>query len=166
MDGCKCRLRIPPSFQGSTRRSGGLRTDGSYGETAINSSSRLMQRDKLGELVAATSGRQPVPAVVNSIKRDVYAGPTRRPERGRGIMSSRIARLLEVATTPSKASFASGRPSGDPGTTPLSTPKNSANRSPSASSHDSICRTTTRKRINGLGCGSQSVTSEGAQVNS
>ena len=46
------------------------------------------------------SGRQPSSALLaNSINRDVYAGPTRRPDPALGIMSCLIALRREVAMT-------------------------------------------------------------------
>ena len=42
-----------------------------YGATIISPSSRLIQRDRLGDRRAALSGRQPVEVVANSISRDV-----------------------------------------------------------------------------------------------
>ncbi len=69
------------------------------------STSRRMHRPKLSERPAACSGRQLV--LTNSISRDEYAGPTARPLRGRGNISSRTARRRDLPASVTSSRLAS-----------------------------------------------------------
>ena len=124
-----------------------------------------MHLAKLGEFAIAIFSRQPnFVSDAKSISLDVYAGPTRRPEPARGVMSSRTAARRDAATRASTLSFASAIESGLAGIALRFTAKNWAKRSASASNHDSTYRTTTRRRMCWLGAGNQSEASAPAHI--
>jgi len=111
---------------------------------------------RLSEFVAATSGRHPKSVSwMNSIMRDVYAGPTGWPLPVWGTMSSLIALRLDLLARSTITRLGSAMVSGFGGTSAAGTLRNLLIRCESASSHASSSRTTTRSRIRREGSGSQ-----------
>lgn len=135
---------------------------------AFRSRSRqARQRRKLSARLAATLHRQPdLQLVTNSINREAYAGPTLRPLPSLGIISSRIARLVEWRTRFTNVCFGSASLSGWIGIRPSGTAKNEATRSGSPRSHDSTSRTAIRKHIFGAGLASRRLFNGGAHSSS
>jgi hypothetical protein len=124
-----------------------------------------MHRRRLSEFFTATSGLQPSSvSCVNSIIREVYAGPTACPLPGLGTMSSRIARRLDFRASSTICCFGSATVSGSTGTWEGFKPKNLPRRSGSAMSQASTSLTATRNRISREGVGSQRGNTSGAQA--
>jgi hypothetical protein len=127
-----------------------------------NETNRSIHRLRLSERFAASFGCHPTcSSSMNSIRRVVYSGPTDRPLPCLGTRSSRIARDLDCLAKFTSTVLGWARPSGLSGTRCILILRYRAIRSRSASTHASMARTATRKRICGDGSGSHCCTHGG-----